>query len=175
MKIEAGRLMEAFANPGWEADEKSGLLEFFNVDKSRRLFFISREVGGGKTDTSIGLSFFDESRGWVDIFEVSLLETALNLSITHIMARGLLDEVKDVEARVLFGYLAQKSVIEYSFPFEDLPSPSRRAIQDAAELIYKKQDMSIELDCEATLVLFIEQMVKGEMTRPVLVPLEANI
>lgn len=171
MKIETEKMMEAFANPGWEVDEKSGLLELLNTDKTRRIYYLNREVGSGRTETLIGLSFFDESRGgWVDVFEVCLLETSLRNRITHIMVRSLLDEVGGVEARVYFGSWGRKSVREYSFPLEGFPSPSMKAIQEAAELVYGKRDVSIKLDCEVTAALFVEQVIKGETTRPILVP-----
>lgn len=169
MKIETEKMMEAFVNHGWETEEKSDLLELINVDKTRRLFYLSRE-DNGRAETLIGLSFFDESRGgWVDVFEVCLLETALQQSIIHIMTRNLLDEIDGVEARLYFGSWGQKSVREYGFPYDDLPGPTRRSIEDAAELMYRKSDTLLELDREVTVNLFIEQVVRGEMTRPILV------
>jgi hypothetical protein len=173
MAIKSEKMIEAFANPGWTYNESTHEMIQENIDQTRRFSF-RHNSNGDKSSTALILSLFSEWGSRWDVFMLMIYENGDEVNIKiNIEAANDLFEFDEVSTTVTYDTILTQSVSAYSVPEYTLET--KRVKEDRKELLYTLTELPKTLDLEKTANLFIEQMVKGEMTRPVLVPLEANI
>lgn len=163
------RLFEAITGPEWKVeDEVRGVLESHNFDRTRKLSFEGMAVKKG-THSLLEMSCLNENMGWSEIFSMRHFSTDQGEKMTFVVwSRG--DETKRcwfdevVSYDTIFGRRIGDGGRMSSPPF------SGRVAGDRKELLYDWGELPEKLDFEMTANLFIEQIIRGEMERPVLVP-----
>lgn len=173
MKINAERLIEAFGEPGWEVSGKIGELELFNPDKTRKLTYRTLGEGDHGSFAVLGISCLGENGGWTDVLTMRYFvsEGGEEVSFTVTVCLGPKDDPV-VEEMISYDLKLGRQV--KGMTYCDTEYYGRMAF-DRNELLFEIDHLPANIDFEATANLFIEQMVRGEMTRPVLVPIEADI
>ena len=166
---EVERLFEAITGPGWEVNEVTDELELHNPGLTRRLSYREPNEKHGGGYAALGMSYLNENGGWSEVFSMKHLATEEREDIVFVVwvrgnenRRRWFDEMVSYDVR--HGRLIGDGAIMTEPPF-----PTRVA-EDRKELLYKMEELPEKLNFEMTASLFIEQMIRGEMDRPVLVP-----
>src|SRR3989344_2359742 len=167
---EVERLFEAITGPGWEVNEVTDELELHNHGLARRLSYREPNEKHGGGYAALGMSYLNENGGWSEVFSMKHLATEEREDIVFVVwvrgnetRRRWFDEMVSYDVR--HGRLIGDGAIMTEPPF-----PTRVA-EDRKELLYNVEELPEKLNFEMTASLFIEQMIRGEMERPVLVPL----
>src|SRR3990167_2790898 len=166
---EVERLFEAITGPGWEVNEVTDELELHNPGLTRRLSYREPNEKHGGGYAALGMSYLNENGGWSEVFSMKHLATEEREDIVFVVwvrgnenRRRWFDEMVSYDVR--HGRLIGDGAIMTEPPF-----PTRVA-EDRKELLYNVEELPENLDFEMTASLFVEQMIRGEMERPILVP-----
>ena len=166
---EVERLFEAITGPDWEFDEETGELLKYNFGRTRKLTYVGWEAGDGDVFTTMGMSFLNDKGDWDEVFSLrhfSFFDMGKEDVMITAMARG-----KNRPTRAL----------DYSFRYNDNGGWSRsvagsgvttdkRVLEDRQELLPSEDELPERIDLVLTANLFVDQMIRGEMERPILVP-----
>lgn len=172
MKIETEKMMEAFVNHSWEVNDDWDLLELYNADRTRKMEYRSRGTGRGSS-VVLGLSFLNAAGGWTEVFSMKHYQYGeIELVSFSVETRGR--GTSGIEVDRVVSYDSERGRETRSLSFPDF-CPTGRVFNYRKELLPEIESLPAEVDYEATANMFIEQVVRGEMTRPVLVPIEADI
>ena len=167
---EVERLFEAITGPGWVVeDEARGELELYNPGRTRRLSYRwpNEKHGGGYA--MLGMSFLNENGGWSKIFSMNNLITEKREEMMFVVwTRGNETRPRWFDEMVSYDQRYGRRIGDGA-SMSETPLPVRVA-EDRKELLYDMSELSEKLDFEMTANLFVEQMIRGEMERPVLVP-----
>src|SRR3989344_1907507 len=166
---EIERLFEAITGPEWKVNEATDELELYNPDWTRRLSYREPNEKHGGGYAALGMSFLNENGGWSETFSMKHLATEKredNVFVVWVRGnesrRRWFDEMGSYDMR--HGRCIGSGAVVTE------PSFSTRMAEDRKELLYNVEELPEKLDFEMTASLFIEQMIRGEMGRPVLVP-----
>jgi len=160
------RLFEAITGPEWQVgNEETGELVKYNFDRTRKLFYVGWDAGDGDVFATMGMSFLNDKVDWDEVFSLrhfSFFDLGKEDIMITAMARG-----KDGQP-INFRYSRDG---RYSYYNERWSLPScRRIFEDRQELCPSDDEMPEKIDLVLTANLFVDQMIRGEMERPILVP-----
>ena len=163
MIIGVERLFEAITGPEWEMNEATGELVKYNSDRTRKLSYVGWDGGDSDVFATMKMSFLDNDNQWEDV-----------VNLRHYSFR---DEERVVIVAMAMGKDGQPVNFRYSksgmyFYYNERwgLSSYRRVLEDRQELLLSEDEMPKEIDLILTANLLVDQFVRGEMDRPVLVP-----
>lgn len=162
-----GKLFEAITGPEWRMEnEETGELVKYNFDKTRQLFYVGSDVKWGSSSfADMGLRFLNEDGGWDEV--ISIKHTCrLDEEKVEIAVRARWKNEK-IESLYWYSGGGRRSV--YGFAGGGLTSDPR-VLENRQELLPGEGEMPEKIDLVLTANLFVDQMIRGEMERPVLVP-----
>lgn len=165
---EVDKLFEAITGPGWEMNEKTDRLELYNFDRTRKLTYVGLNAGRGEVIADMGMYFLNENGGWDEVIDLIYSDFPDKVEKLTIMAMAR-------------GKNRPGMPLDYRFDYNNNGRWSRnagnrgsttdkRVQEDRQELLPSEDEMPERIDLDLTANLFVDQMIRGEMVRPVLVP-----
>ena len=159
------RLFEAITGPEWRMEnEETGELVKYNFDKTRQLFYAGSDVKWGSSSfADMGLRFLNIDGGWDEVVCIRYTCRSDEEKVTvDVRTRG-----EKIDSLVCYSGAGKQDF--YGYAIEDFTS-DRRVLEDRRELLPCVDEMPERIDLFLTANLFVDQMIRGEMVRPVLVP-----
>ncbi len=163
------RLFEAITGPEWQVEnEETGELVKYNFDRTRKLIYIGLDAGRGEVIANMGMYFLNENGGWDEVIGLVYLDFPDKVEKLTISAMAR-------------GKNGSRAALDYCFFYDESGRWSRsmgnrgliadkRVVEDRQELLFSEDEMPKRIDLVLTANLFVDQMIRGEMERPVLVP-----
>ena len=171
---EVERLFEAITGPGWEMNEETDRLELYNFGRTRRLSYVGWDVGDGDTFATMGMSFLNDEGEWDGVFDLRYYsfsnQNKEEVTITA-TARGINRSTKALDYS--FRYYKDGGGWSRSVAGSGLTT-DKGVLEDRLELLPGEDEMPKRIDLILTANLFVDQLIRGEMERPVLVPAGAS-
>ncbi len=166
------KLTDMFGNEGWTVNEINGSLELLNNFKTRKLVYRTwpEEISGTVYYAKLELCFKNEVGGWEEVFRMRHVMMDSKEELYFVVEAGSSKPflwTRDV------GYDARRGGrVMHGLSKVELPDDQGfyRVVEDRSELVYAVDDLPRDLDYEMTANLFLGQVLRGEMERPVMVP-----
>jgi len=161
------RLLESMGQPGWRLNEVTNEVELYNPDRTRRLIYHEWGDVAGRSFVTMDLYVFNQNRGWNDAFVLQYLGGDKGEEVSVIvMAQGKEGKAVTWDPHYTYSIYGRR---RGDYTGHERIS-DRRIQEDRDELLPKEEEMPAEIDLVMTANLFIDQFSRGEMSRPVLVP-----
>ncbi|MBI2325777.1 hypothetical protein HYU91_00080 [Candidatus Collierbacteria bacterium] len=165
---EVERLFEAITGSEWRMEnEKTGELVKYNLDRTRKLSYVGWRDGKNVELANMGLLFLNDNGKWDEVIGLRYMSSPVKEKmVIEAMARGVnrpiitLDKCfrYSMDGRWWDGVVGRGSIVD------------RRVCEDRRELLRSEDEMPERIDLVLTANLFVDQMIRGEMERPILVP-----
>lgn len=159
------RLFEAIIGSEWQMEnEETGELVKYNFDRTRKLSYVGRVAEDGDVYATMKMYFLDDDQ-WREV-----------INLRHYDFDNLPEERVVITVMVTDERIGPMT-IRYSEGGTNVvggrgwgKATDPRVLEDRRELLPTYDKMPDRIDLILTANLFVDQMVRGEMVRPVLVP-----
>ena len=163
------RLFEAITGPEWQAgNEETGELVKYNFDGTRKLSYVGWEMADGDVFATMGMFFLNDKGGWDEVFclrHFSFFDSEKEDLVITAIARGKDRPTKELDYSFRYYKGGRWSRSERGNGL----TTDKRVVEDRQELLPDEDEMPERIDLVLTANLFVDQMIRGEMVRPVLV------
>lgn len=162
------RLFEAITGPEWRMEnEETGELAKYNSDRTRKLTYVGWRDKRNIELANMGLFFLNDNGKWDQVIGLRYMSSPVKEKmVIEVMARGVSTPVTildkcfrySMDGRWSDGVVGRDPIVD------------RRVREDRRELLPSEEEMPERIDLVLTANLFVDQMIRGEMERPILVP-----
>lgn len=159
-------MFEAIIGPEWRMEnEKTGELVKYNFDRTRKLSYVGREAEDGDVFATMKMSFLDNDGQWREVINLRHYDFDNFAEEKVVITVMVTDEnIGPMTIR----YSEGKTNVVEDKRWSKITDP--RVLEDRRELLLSYDELPERIDLVLTANLFVDQMIRGEMVRPVLVP-----
>lgn len=161
------QLFETVTGPAWRSGDEDGERLLYNPSGDRRLSYIGWKEGE-RDIADMGLYFLNEKGGWSEVIGLRYLSSSDKEEVMiMVMARERdLSSPRPSDPHFCYTEIGRSNLLSEG---HDLIS-DKRVLAGRLDLLLTEDEMPAELDLILTASLFVDQVARGEMYRPVLVP-----